>query len=226
MISKDFHLSLMVIKVKSSERNHHVISITNFHQNLPLIMKMLTSRITYQTLRQLSTSKIARVIYQDENIKIETPQKDAKGGFIARNVKYFNDIDNAYNQTKSIPVKTKTNVLLKAIEKQPELLFYLASFHRALKALGIDQSSKNRDHVWKYRLKYMFELGQLHQAFFSTSKVLGLTQHEHSLGFSPKNIGILDPANFSKEDYEALQTGVFKGTDYRHINFWGRHSFG
>ncbi|CAH2350902.1 hypothetical protein CLIB1423_02S07734 [[Candida] railenensis] len=175
-------------------------------------------------LRPLSTYTPAFAVYKDKGITIEAPVYNEKSGKLVDSLKYANDIEKTRKQIKAIPNSKKAPILLSKIQPYPELLFFLARFHKDLKKIGITRETTHNEKlgkVWKYRIQYILSLQRLHTNFFEHCRLLELTQQTHKLGFSPTNIGILDPCNFTQESIEKLESGEFDGVKFNHVVMHG-----
>lgn len=176
--------------------------------------------------RFLSISNQNLFIYKDKNVTIEAPVYKKGGNRLANAIKYVNEVDATRKLIDKIPDQAKATVLLERIEGNPELLFYVAMFHHQLAKIGITQNNEDRTSLlWKYRWSYVTLLKKVHGIFFDLCQVLGVTENKHKLGFTPDKIGILDPNNFTSEQYQELQTGKYKGTDYSEILMIGDNPF-
>lgn len=187
---------------------------------------MLKFSVSIVSRRLISTRSSILFLYKDKNISIKTPEYKKDGNIITNSLDYVNKVDETRKQIDLIPSLAKCSVLLSRIDGNPELLFFLALFHHELNKIGINQATEDRSKLlWTYRLKYLLVLRKIHGIFFDNCKILGVTEHEHRLGFSPETIGILDPKNFSLEEYTELQSGTFNGTKFDDMQMIGTNPF-
>lgn len=167
-------------------------------------------------------------IYKDKDTTIMAPQFKSGRGLVGNSLEYVRQVDATRKQIDAIPTRAKTHVLLERLEGHAELLYYLALFHRQLAAVGITQgqlAAQRAQARWRYRVRYFVLLRHIHGILFEHCRVLGITEHLHRLGFSPREIGILDPDHFLAEEYAELQLGVYRGTSYRDMVLIGDNPF-
>lgn len=151
----------------------------------------------------------------------ETPKKAKKGNFLTNAFNYVRTVDERMDKLENeTPQRKMIAELMPHIETYPELLAVLLLFHYELALLGITPTS-SRDftsaQIRSYRWAYLFKLQKIHHVFWEQCGFIEIAQHEHRIGFLPSSIGALDPANFTKEQYEMLQRGIYKGVDFRDV---------
>lgn len=190
-----------------------------------MIARRVTVRAVAARSRQFSTMYPVFAVYKEKGgVTIEAPVYNEKNGKIIDSLKYANDIEVTRKQIQAIPNSKKAPILLSKIKDHPELLYFLARFHKDLDKIGITAQSSHTEKaakLWRYRLQYFLLLERLHTNFFEHCKLLEITQQKHRLGFSPATIGILDPCNFSQETLEKLQSGEFDGVKFDHVVMTG-----
>lgn len=150
----------------------------------------------------------------------EPPQYKKGGNFLVNSLKYVKQVDEYQKQLEGAPSHDKVVELMDKIENQPELLYILSAFHYELSKIGIDQSNdpKSRAKVlWRYRFNYILKYSKLHNIFWEQCRYSNISQHPHVLPFNPSNLGILDPNNFSKDTYAALQSGTYKDLTFKDV---------
>ena len=133
-------------------------------------------------------------------------------------VNYVNAVDAPVQGLEKIPHQVLAAELMASIETRPELLALLLLLHYEFYVLGITPTSPKtvtpaqlRAYVWAY----VWKLSKINSVFWEQCYLMDIAHHPHKLGILPANIGVLDPANFSQEHYNSLQSGVYKGLDFR-----------
>lgn len=178
-------------------------------------------------IRTVTTSIVARRVVAGRRAVLEcirlysVPQRSKKGNFLVNALKYVKDVDKYQEElVKNALTNDKTSYLMDQIKNSKELLYLLAVFHHELSKLGISSDSDpvNRQALlWKYRLLWILKLNRIHNVFWEACQVQDISEQDHALSLNPAKIGILDPYNFKKEDYDQLQTGEFNGIDFRNL---------
>lgn len=156
------------------------------------------------------------------------PQMKKSGFTIVNALKYVKEVDDYQEQLgKSASANVLATTLVDRIQDKPELLSLLLLFHHELAKLGITPTSA-RDfstlQVWRYRSMYFWKLARIHNVFWDQCRLLDIAERAHRLGFLPTTIGVLDPINFTQY-YSELQSGIYKGLDFRHIELMGPTRF-
>ncbi|CAN3366676.1 hypothetical protein DICA2_F04148 [Diutina catenulata] len=150
------------------------------------------------------------------------PAKPPKARFgsnnvLVKSIEYVHKVDREQNQLEKTPTEQKVTKLIEVITPQPEMLYLLSLFHYECARMGITRSVDDRRKHWGYMWQHMFRLRPIHDAFWENARLLDLANHKHKLGYGPQDLGLLDPKNFSEDDYSQLQHGVFHGTDFRQV---------
>lgn len=155
----------------------------------------------------------------------ETPKNPKKGNFLLNAFNYVRKVDERMEKLENeTPQRKMISELMPHIDTCPELLAVLLLFHYELALLGITRTSPREftpAEIRAYRWAYIFKLQKIHQVFWDQCGFIEIAQHAHTIGFLPSNIGALDPANFSKEQYEMLQRGLYNGVDFRNVMIIG-----
>lgn len=143
--------------------------------------------------------------------------------WLVNSIAAANSIDASQLNLENTPQYEVARKLIQEIEKLPENLYLLLFFHHKLAALGITATSP-RDftpaQVWRYRAAHVLSLARIHNVFWENCRFVDISNQSHGLGFSPLDIGALDPANF-KDEYADLQAGTYKGLDFRDVQLAG-----
>lgn len=178
-------------------------------------------------IRAITVGNVARRAVVGRQAVVEcirlysVPQHSKKGNFFVNALNYVKDVDKYQEElVKNALTHDKTTYLMDQIKNSKELLYLVAVFHHELSKLGIscDSDPVNRHElVWKYRLLWMLKLNKIHNVFWEACQNQDISEQDHSLSLNPAKIGILDPHNFKKEDYDQLQTGEFNGIDFRDL---------
>lgn len=155
------------------------------------------------------------------------PKFEKKGLLITNSLKYVRDVDEYQRQLVGLSSDNeKAQLLLERIGGNKTLLYMVSNFHHELSQIGITQTKDPLSRpLWKYRWLYVSRLARLSNTFWAQCQVEDLAQHDHKLGFSPQNIGVLDPVNFAPDVYQALQQGQYNGTDFREVQMIGGRTF-
>ncbi|GEQ69102.1 hypothetical protein JCM33374_g2773 [Metschnikowia sp. JCM 33374] len=160
---------------------------------------------------------------------IKPPIYKKSGNMLASALKYVKDVEEYQEElSMSSSESNLADELLSRISDQPELLFLLSLFHSELSKIGITATSSRQfttAQVWKYRALYVMKLANIHNIFWTQCQYQNISEREHSLGFSPDKIGILDPVHFGKDAYEQIQQGVYNGTSFKDIEVLGIGKF-
>lgn len=155
----------------------------------------------------------------------ESPKIPKKGNFLSNAFNYVRTVDERMEKLETeTPQRKMIEELMPLIEPCPELLAVLLLFHYELALLGITRTSSREftpAQIRSYRWAYLFKLNKIHQVFWDQCGFIEIAQHAHKIGFLPSNIGALDPANFSKDQYEMLQRGVYNDVDFRNVYIVG-----
>ncbi|WPK24639.1 hypothetical protein PUMCH_001919 [Australozyma saopauloensis] len=174
------------------------------------------SRIHKLALRNFHSGKIS--LLQKKN-------GPAKGNFLINAINYVKDVDDRMAKIETeTPQKEMAAQLVSLIEKLPELLALLLLFHYELYKVGVSHSVEREflpSQIRSYRWAYLWKLSKIHDVFWELCNYLDIAQHPHPLGFLPTNIGILDPANFTTDQYNMLQRGEFNGLSFKDIMILG-----
>lgn len=141
-----------------------------------------------------------------------------------RFVKYMMALENYEKTRAGPPPLAVASVLVDSIKDQPELLYLLLRIHYELASIGITRSSSTAG-LWKYLFLYVTRLKIMHEDFWSTCRLLEISKRTQRLGLLPDKIGVLDPANFSEEVYDALQKGKLGDVDFRYVEYFGPKQF-
>lgn len=178
-------------------------------------------------IRTVTTGIVARRVVAGRRAVLEcirlysVPQRSRTGNFLVNALKYVKDVDKYQEElVKNALTNDKTSYLMDQIKNSKELLYLLAVFHHELSKLGVscDSDPVNRQALlWKYRLLWILKLNRIHNVFWEACQVQDISEQDHALSLNPAKIGILDPYNFKKEDYDQLQTGEFNGIDFRNL---------
>lgn len=151
----------------------------------------------------------------------EPPRYSKKGNFIINALNYVNQVDHYQtNLVKNSSINEKSNELMKQIANKKESLYLLSLFHFELSKIGINNKTppNERDSIsLKYKFWYLLKFAKIHNIFWETCRFQNISQHNHTLGFSPNNIGILDPWNFNDETYQQLQSGKLGDIVFKNI---------
>lgn len=142
------------------------------------------------------------------------PKYEKRGNILWSSIKYANQIDNYQKVIQKVPDSAKVSQLLQKIKDRPEILKLLSYFLQELHNLNIDQGPRAVSKT-KYRLYYALKLHRLHSVFWSSCNLLDISSHDHSLNFNPDYLGILDPKNFTEEDYKQICEGEYNGTKFK-----------
>lgn len=140
-----------------------------------------------------------------------------KDNLIVKSLAYVKEVDQQQDRLERSPVDAKITKLIEVIEDNHECLYLLLMFHYECDQMNIGQDVSTRRKRWNYPFNHMFKLRPIHTAFWENCRILDMANHKHKLGYDIKNLGLLDPKNFSHDDYHQLQTGVFHGTDFRNV---------
>lgn len=157
-----------------------------------------------------------------------TPQFEKSGNMFINALNYVKKVDEYQEKISSeTPAVALVSKLKTRIADNPELLSLLLLFHYELAKLDITPSS-SRDFsgvkTLKFKLACMWKLNRIHSVFWEQCRLSNVAERSHKLKFLPQDVGVLDP-KYYKEDYKELQSGVFKGTDFRHVEILGRTRF-
>lgn len=121
---------------------------------------------------------------------------------------------------KETPKKELVLQLMDQIEKHPELLSLLLILHYELYRLGVTPSSE-REFTTSQRISYLWayawKLSKLSDTFWEYCYILDIAKGVHGLEPIPMDVGLLDPKNFTAEQFNMLQSGIYKGLDFRDI---------
>lgn len=151
--------------------------------------------------------------------------KPKKSGSVAGFFQFMNTVDAQMAKLENeSPERTVAQELMSQIETTPELLALLSLFHYELALLGITPNSARvftRTQIRWYKWVYLYKLSKIHDIFWDQCAFLEIALHPHKLGFLPENVGVLDPLNFTPEQYLMLQTGVYNGIDFKDIYIVG-----
>lgn len=157
-----------------------------------------------------------------------TPQMKKSGYTVINALNYVKEVDDQQEKIASSATdEVRATTLVERISDKPELLSLLLLFHYELSGLGITPSSSREFstmQIWRYRSAYFWKLARIHNVFWDQCRLLDVAERSHRLGFLPSAIGVLDPANFSS-NYGEIQSGVFKGTDFRKVAIMGPSRF-
>lgn len=154
-----------------------------------------------------------------------TPQFKKSGNILASALRYVKDVD-AYqdNIEKTTPELELANKLISSIADKPEILLILLLFHSELAKMGITPQS-NRDlkgvQSWKFQWACMWKLHRIHTVFWEQCQLENISERNHPLKRLPQDVGVLDPKYYLL-CYQELQSGVFQGTDFRHVEIVGK----
>lgn len=179
----------------------------------------MSSSVALRNLRFYSTPQVK---------KFSTPQIKKSGFAVVNALKYVKEVDD--HQEKIINSSTdeeRATTLVERISDKPELLSLLLLFHHELAGLGITPSSPREFstmQIWRYRSAYAWKLARIHNVFWDQCRLLDVAERSHRLGLLPSAIGVLDPAHF-QSSYGELQSGVFRGTDFRQVEIIGPSRF-
>lgn len=156
------------------------------------------------------------------------PKFPERGNILFKALRYVQDVDNFQKELQKTPQHKMADELVAKIKDNRELLFLLALFHRELARVGITPDSSHASPssllVWAYRFAYVIRLRRLHDLFWDQCHFLEVAEQQHSLGFLPHTIGVLDPKHFP-DSYSQLQLGVYNGVDYSRISALGLKPF-
>lgn len=121
---------------------------------------------------------------------------------------------------KDTPNKQLAAQLMDLIEGHPELLSLLLILHYELYKVGVTPSPE-REFTTSQRVSYLWaytwKLSKLSDTFWEYCYILDIAKSVHALEPVPMDVGILDPKNFTAEQFNMLQSGVYKGRDFRDI---------
>lgn len=140
-----------------------------------------------------------------------------KDNVIVKSLAYVKEVDQQQDRLERSPVEAKIAKLIEVIENNHECLYLLLMFHYECDQMYIGQDVSLRRKRWNYPFNHMFKLRPIHLAFWENCRILDMANHNHKLGYDIHDLGLLDPKNFSEEDYHQLQTGIFHGTDFRNV---------
>lgn len=132
-------------------------------------------------------------------------------------LKHIQEIDERVAQLKATPVSIKVEKIMESIQDKKELLYLLALFHYKCRKIGITQESPEHRQVGKLKFWYncVFKLKPINDSFWEVMYASNLAEHDHRVNFNVEDLGLLDPKNFPKDVYDSIQSGVFKGLDFK-----------
>lgn len=137
---------------------------------------------------------------------------------LTRSLEYVKKVDaEQYKLVHDSSVLNKISELLERISNNKETLYLLALFHDECKKVGITHSTEGREKSLKFFLSYYFRLKPIHNSFWETCQLLGISNHNHKIQCNPMDLGLIDPKNFDAEFLDELKLGVYKGLDFRDV---------
>lgn len=156
------------------------------------------------------------------------PQFKKSGNLLVNALNYVKDVD-AYQEKIGLetPELQMALELMEKIEKEPELLSLLSLFHYELGKLGITPASPRNFSGFstlKFKSACLWKLHRIHDVFWEQCRFSNISQRSHSLKFQSQDVGVLDPKYYA-EHYNELQSGTFRGTDFRYVEIMGRTRF-
>lgn len=137
----------------------------------------------------------------------EKPTYNKSSPPILRSLKYVQAADQYQNQLGQAPKQAKIEELMKRLQQKPYLMVVLRDYERELKHLGIDQTSDRAALVSKLKFYILaLRLRQLHRAFWDQCEYNDVSSHRHRFRMDINDVGLLDPRNFTKEDYDKIMS--------------------
>ncbi|KAG7193642.1 uncharacterized protein KQ657_000325 [Scheffersomyces spartinae] len=137
----------------------------------------------------------------------EKPSYNTKIPPILRSLKYVQAADQYQNQLDQAPKQSKITELMNRLEQKPYLMVVLRDYQEQLKRLGIDQRPEREALVSKWKFYILaIKLKQLHRAFWDQCEYNDISSHKHRFRMDINDVGLLDPRNFSKEDYDKIMS--------------------
>lgn len=157
-----------------------------------------------------------------------TPQYKKTGNFLVNALNYVKEVDDYQDKiAHQTPELAMAEQLVGRIADKPELLAIFLLFHHELAKYDVTPSL-NRQFSGaasvKFRLACLWKLNRIHSVFWEQCRLADVAERAHKLKFLPQDIGVLDPKYYGPH-YEELQSGVFRGTDFRHVEILGRRQF-
>lgn len=157
-----------------------------------------------------------------------TPQFKKSGNLLVNALNYVKDVDAFQEKIASeTPEQLLATRLVDSIAQLPELLSLLLLFHHELAQLGVTPD-KPRDVSGIANLKFkaacLWKLNRIHDVFWEQCRLANISERSHKLKFLADDVGVLDPKHY-REHYQELQSGTFRGTDFRYVEILGRTRF-
>ncbi|SGZ56214.1 CIC11C00000001154 [Sungouiella intermedia] len=157
-----------------------------------------------------------------------TPQFKKSGNIVVNALNYVREVDDFQDKiAKETPEATMAAKLIGSIDKNPELLSLLLLFHYELSKFDITpHSSRNMGQLatLRFKMAMIWKLSRIHNVFWEQCRLEDVAERNHRLAFLVQDVGILDP-KYYEEHYQELQSGVFRGTDFRHVEILGPSRF-
>lgn len=188
---------------------------------LPLVLRNVQP-IRYESTKAANNSPVSKnEMNESKENEILRPVFPKKGNLLLNALNYVKEVDNYQKQlSQSGTSQDRATELITRIKDKKQLLYLLSIFHYELSKIGItnqDLDEFRNSILWRYRLNWLFKYNKIHNIFWESCQLENVSENNHSLGFNPISIGILDPRNFSTDTYKQLQSGKLGSVDFSDV---------
>lgn len=168
-----------------------------------------------------SIFNVARRLYS-------TPQFKKSGNIVINALNYVKEVDEFQEKiAKETPEAALAAKLISRIDQNPELLSLLLLFHYELAKFDITPDSKRQLGqlgTLRFKMAMLWKLSRIHNVFWEQCRLADVAERSHRMAFLVQDVGVLDP-KYYREFYQELQSGVFRGQDFRHVEILGPTRF-
>ncbi|KAK6457591.1 uncharacterized protein RJT20DRAFT_125378 [Scheffersomyces xylosifermentans] len=150
--------------------------------------------------------------------KPSPPNNFINNNIVVNSLNFVKTVDDQQKALENAATSDKIHQLLTHIATNEELLYMLSLFHYECKKLNITNVNvAGRSKSLKFSINYFLRLKPINESFWEICHLMNFSNHKHRLSYNVKDLGLLDPKNFDDDVYNQLQTGIYEGTDFRHV---------
>lgn len=180
-----------------------------------------------QTGKFIGINSRFSVLYGDRRL-YSTPKFKKSGNIVVNALNYVKEVDEFQEKiAKETPEAALAAKLISRIDKNPELLSLLLLFHYELAKLDITPDSTRQLGqlaTLRFKMAMMWKLSRIHNVFWEQCRLADVAERSHRMAFLVQDVGVLDPKHY-RDIYDELQSGVFRGQDFRHVEILGPTRF-